>query len=278
MTEDVKKEDWQIEYERDLGATYSTQGFRKLWNYFLDIVKSNYFQNKIINIRKRYKIPEKGFNTEKTYYAVKDGLMEKDYKKNAIKINEYDIWQGEDIKRTEMAEKVIANETDKICKKYGLHYLDWGEVIEQYVYFNKLPKDNPQFPHSNSYNLCAITDLAELAEEPFGKQLTRADNDIFPIAIRLSPYATERDIIDYVKKMSPQIKKYQKQYIKPDIKIGKIKKKKPAIQERNDFIYNNKKLSLNETKELVEKKFGESLDYEYIGKIRSEETKRRKEV
>jgi hypothetical protein len=247
----------------------------------LGIVKSDYFQSKILSIRKKYQIPEKGFDTEKIYYAVP--ASEKDYKgkgwkERAIKIKGYDIWKGEDIKRTKKAEKAIADEIDKICGKYSFHYLDWGDIIEDYLYFNKLEKNPSHLYYSNSYNLCMLTDLAEIADEPFGKRLTKVDNEIFPIAIRISPYASERDIIDYIKKMLPMIKDYQKSYIKSDVKIGKIKKKNPAIQERNDFIYKNRDLSQNELRKLVEEKFKEVLDYEYIGKIKSQEIKKRKEV
>ena len=40
------------EYLKIIDAYYSTQGYNKLWNYFLEIVKSNYFQNKIRTVQK----------------------------------------------------------------------------------------------------------------------------------------------------------------------------------------------------------------------------------
>lgn len=241
-------EDSKDEYLKTVEATYSTQGYKKLWNYYLSVVKSDYFQNKILELRKLCGIPKEG------------GICKIDIQ---IPLKDY---------------KKAKKEIDNLCKKYELHSLDWWELIEEYMFSNLIPTEPPQLPFTNSYNLCLLADLAEERAEPFNKDTTKADDKIYPIAIRISPYASKRDIVDYVNKMFPLIKRWQKTYTDPKIKIGKVKRKKPAIQERNGFIYENRGLSINETKKLVEEKFGESLDYEYIGKIRSDEMRKRKEL
>ena len=124
----------------------------------------------------------------------------------------------------------------------------------------------------------AQNEIAIDLSEDFIILCDRGDDEIYPIGIRISPYASKRDIVDFINTIFPLIKGMQESYKKAGIKIGKVKKKKKSIQERNVFIYENRKLSINETKRLVEEKFGESLDYEYIGKIRSYEAKRRKKL
>lgn len=249
----------KIDKREQEDRNFSTQGHKKLWNYFLEVSKTDYFRNTILELRKKYKIPENGYKCAETYTTPPQ---------------EWRI-QMRGLGKSGISENIkIFKDIKPICEKYHLHYADWSEVIEDYLFFNKLR----QIMHTNSYSLCLLSDLIEEKREPFGKDFTGSDDFFYPIAIRISPYASERDIVDYVKKMFPAIKAFQKPYINPEVKIGKVKRKKPSIQKRNNFIYDNRQLSLNETKRLVEEKFGESLDYEYIGKIRSDEAKKRKEL
>lgn len=245
------------EYLKKVNATYSTQGFKKLWNYFLEIAKTDYFQNKISDLRKKYNIPKEGFRCAKTYKTHPPQEWNNYYKPNEEKIL-VEIW----------------DELRTMCKKYHLHVDDWVDAMEYYLFYNEL---RPVYD-TKCHSICLLSDLMEDRGEPLSEEFMDSDDLFYPIAIRISPYATERDIVDYVKKMFPLIQEFQKPYIKPDAKIGKIKKKNSKIQERNDFIYTNRNLSINETRRLVEEKFKETLDYEYIGKIRSEEVKRRKEL
>ena len=78
--------------------------------------------------------------------------------------------------------------------------------------------------------------------------------------------------------MYPTIKDFGKQYLDQNVKIGKIKTKKESIQKRNQFIYENKHLPRRQIQKVVKYSFNESLDYEYIGKIISDEKKRRKKL
>jgi hypothetical protein len=266
-SETIKSED--IAYLKELyGANFETQSHKKLWNYFTLKTKTNYFRDEIARIRQNFNIPETGFEAiRKANYAFKTP----EEWKNGLTSKE----EGQLLKK-------IWSEAEKICKKFQLHAPEWKETVGYYIFYNKLQA----MYGNNAYNLCVLRDV--IGEEKARRKartktfLTAKKLDeldlFYPIAIRVSPYATERDIIDYVKKMSSLIKEYQKPYMEAEVKIGKVKKRKQSIQERNEFIYDNRHLSLNDTKKLVEAKFVEVLDYEYIGKIRSEEAKRRQEV
>lgn len=132
----------------------------------------------------------------------------------------------------------------------------------------------------NGYDLCLLVDLQEEAEEPFGMDIQEADNTFFPLAIRISPYATQRDILDFVKKKAPMIKHEQERYIKTNkgVRIGHVKKKKERIQLRNELIYQNRNLPRKEIMRKVSDEFNEILDYGHIGKIISLMEKKRKEL
>jgi hypothetical protein len=232
---------------------YETKGFKKLWNYFLAIVDSDAFKLFVSDMRYKYGIPRVGFNSEE---AGK-------------------VWNETDRQKNYILGKQLNKDIKKICKKFDLHWFDWGEVIDQYIKYNEIER----MGYDNAYNLCLISDLAEERREPFGKDIRDSDDSAYPIAIRISPYASLRDILDYIKRLYKlQIKPMQDSYKNKNIRLGKIKAKNPLIKKRNKFIFEKKSLPRRKIKELVKEKFDITLDYEYIGKIISEEKKKRKEM
>lgn len=242
------------EYLKIIDAYYSTQGYNKLWNYFLEIVKSNYFQNKIRTLRKQCKIPPKGFNS----------------KEDEMRLSNRNAQELKEESNVDVSEEIL-----KLCEKYSLHFLDWSDVISEYLYYNKI---EPIY-NINSSNLCLLGNTIEEKKDPFNKEIQKADDIAYPIVIRISPYASLRDILDFTKKVyKVAIKPAQEHYKDKNIKIGKIKSKNQSIQKRNQFIYDNRDLPRKKIKELVSDKFKIDLDYEYVGKIISEEKKRRKKL
>jgi len=103
----------------------------------------------------------------------------------------------------------------------------------------------------------------------------------YPVAIAITPYASKREIIDFVEKgYKTMIEPLQKKYGFSASKMGKIKKRKKHIQDRNDFIYENRRLPRRKIMEMVTDKFPklDPIDYAYVSKIISNEKKRRKEA
>ena len=103
----------------------------------------------------------------------------------------------------------------------------------------------------------------------------------YPVVVRISPYASLRDIQALVASMySDQIRPIQEKYAVESVKIGKIREKDATVQERNRFIYEHRDLPRKELMRLVNDKFVSKnpLDYAYIAKIILTETKKRKEV
>lgn len=239
------------EFLKTINAFCSTQSYKKLWNYFLEIVKTNSFQSAIKTLREKYQIPPKGFKGRNiSYYLPPNEWKPKN--KNLI--------------------KKLDKELVGLCNKYSLHFISWAEVISFYLFYNKLkPRYDP-----NSSDLFLLSDLKLEKNEPYSKEIRESDDAAYPIAIRISPYASERDILDYIKKIyNIAIKPAQECYINKNIKIGKIKSKNQIIQKRDEFIYQNRNKSGKEIKRLVSEKFGVDLPYEYIPKIIHRENKKR---
>ena len=101
--------------------------------------------------------------------------------------------------------------------------------------------------------------------------------DSFPLALLISPYATGRDIIDFVKKKyKTQIEPAQSAYKWTGINIGKVRKRNLSVQERDLFICKHKHLPTKRIVSLVADEYGEVLDYTYVNKIITEKCNRRK--
>lgn len=195
-------------------------------------------------------------------------------------------------------EKPFKKEVEEIRKKYNIdlenskNFNGTGDLMDDIVLLlNKYHLEFECFDFMMFY----VTHN-EFAEELVGNMLFTEDivdtkdnllgtgnptvEKLFPVVIRVSPYASERDIVDFVRKtyfdfIEPIQAKYRSKTT-----LGKVKNKKVFIQERNEFIYQNKDLPRKKIMELITDKYGadKTVDYAYIGKIISLEKKKRKEV
>jgi len=248
----MEKEDFELMMNKYI----KTSGHKKLKNYVREIFESNYFQDFVKTIRKKYKIPPNGFDSEND------------------QVFPPKLWK---LSNNTKQRTLFNNEIKKICKRYGIHILDGLGIFEDYIFYN----ETDFAVDFDSHGLCITSDIPEEKEEPWSKDVREFNDLLYPIAIRISPNASLRDILDYIKTTyNYQISYLQKKYKNNNIKLGKFRKRKVSIQKRNDFIYQNQNLPKQEIMRLVTNKFGSenSIDYGYIGKIISQENKRRKEL
>lgn len=244
------------EFENILDKYANTSGHKKFRNYIREIFKSDYFQDFVKKIRPKYKIPAKGFSSENG------------------QIFPPVAWELRD---NSEETKSFREEIKRVCKKYKIHLLDGTDIFENYIFYN----DTDYVIDFGGYGMFLTVDIPQEKEEPWSKDVKEDDDLLYPIAVRISPHASLRDILDYIKTTYPyQISFLQKKYKDKDIKLGKFKKRKSIIQERNEFIYQNRDLPRQEIMKLVTDKFGSKniVDYGYIGKIISLEKKKRKEL
>lgn len=262
MNIDKKKEekfDADKYYKEEIEPYLKSKGVQKMWNYFLEITKTDYFRNFIKEIRKKYNIPLNGFKDECHYIPPKS------------------LSFGQ---KQEIENEIIT----KICEKYKLHYFDYYEIIEVYIYYNTLHL----LGELGSCGLFRVSDIIEEKEEPFSELFQRSDDMAYPIAVRISPYASQRDLIDFIKNRiiwKKEIQFLQNKYKDKNIKIGKIKTKNKEIQRRNDFIYKHRHSPRKEILylliEIAKRKKNKilwELDQAEISKVISLENKKRKEM
>lgn len=246
-----------IDPEKWISELQNSSGHKKFLNYLREIIESDYFQSFVIETRKKYYIPEKGFLIKEGHWTIPP--------EDWVGKNDSEIWEQ------------YRKDIDKISDKYHLHHLDGMDIFDNYIFYTSM-----DFPFSpNSFNVCMVSDLVEEKKEPFEKETQNDDDKLYPIAIRISPYASLRDILDFIRRgYKYEISQLQNKYKEDKVRLGKFKAKKIIIQERNKFIYQNKHLPRRKIMSLIADKFGgeNTIDYGYIGKIISNEIKKRKKL
>lgn len=230
----------------------TTQGQTKMLNYFNEALKSDLFAE----LRKKYNIPSNGFEKPDGVETLPNKWA---YKNDEGKIRE------------------IENDVDKLCRRYyyrkkarfdNQFNVDFHHAVLMALFYGR-----DAFPYQD--DVCKIRDLTVYPDNP----RLKPQKFVHPVAITIASYASERDVIDFIKKnFTKRIKPILDFHIDPSVKIGKFKTKKASIEERNQFIYDNKELPHEKIQSEVKKRFGKYLEYTYIAKIISIEKKRRKEV
>lgn len=243
-----KKEFWNAKIiERLIEANFKSRGHKKLWQYFIEVLDSEAYKKRINTLRRKHKITRKNApSLNIQYYSHPD----------------------------------IYKEVEKICNDFSLYFVDWQDYILDDLLYREIEK----YADIAGNNLCRFIDIEDdLLNEYFTDDWENRLSDVmkdevknFPVGILISPYASQNDIVDYVKKMFPLVRAWQERYKKPEVKIGKVKRKR--VKERDDFILQNSDKTGKEIARLVKEKFGASLPYEYIPKIISREKKKRQKL
>lgn len=248
-----------------------SSGGKKLINYFIDLTSKKEFRDEVLRIREKAGIPKEGYP-----------FSEEDYKQVLDKYS--DIAEGYELAR-----------------KFGLYSYRWQSFFVSFLFFgNAYLKKVPY--RMLDFELCKIVDEKSRNEEKWDKDEMgfeteeefeahreayigfRKDEDAeFPIAIKISPYASGRDIADFIARNSKWISELQNRHRLDTIGIGKIKKKNSRVQERNEFIFEihrvgDKFTPYQKIQRMVYEKFGETLDLSYIAKIIATERKKRKKL
>lgn len=245
--------DYHLERKSDLFL--KSESFKAIWNYIRDLVETDSVREFIVKTRNKYDIPPSGF------------------------LIESETWTNPPKEWVHYENNNVFAEIQKIMREFCLqHHLlprDWASVFEEFLFYNKFHISL----EPNSYNLCFVSDLKSRIDST-GRQTAEEDISTYPIAIHISPYASKRNILDYVEKYyMTEINRLQRQYRDPVVGIGRHRTKKASIRNRNRFLYNNQRMNRKQLVRIVNQRYPEaSVDEGSVGKIISIERKRRKEA
>jgi hypothetical protein len=253
---DVMKKKMKTDWDEMIRRQFITKSHKKIANYFSELIKKKEFKDTIKELRKKYLIPPEGIKAKRMDRIIPpEGY-------------DYSLYRE------------LLNDLETLCRKYNLYPLDFKDLLEGHIFYNDL-----SFPFlDNAFNLCRISNLKNLHQKDFksdpsyiSSEGQKDEDNYYPIGVEISPYASLRDILDYVEAMyKPMIEPLQAYYRKEDVKIAKVRSRNPKVSLRNKFIYDHRGLPRKKIMELLSEKFKEPLDVGHIGKIISIETQRRK--
>lgn len=238
------------------------QPAQKIMNFLYEYIETEDFQRKIAVLRKELGIPPEGYL-----------LKEQDIKPTLA----LDVFRAPTALPADIA-RLARIRLREVTKDFPVSDIQIQHGFFLYLFYNQFFSwvfEGAFF----SNNLFKTVDLqGELEERPlaYKEEYIQSLLQNYPVAIFLRPEASQRDAFDYVKEVWAYVELLKQQYLDPESRLGKVRKKKKSIQERNAFILKNKDISRRKLISLVAEKFGEFLDQGHIGKIISMSQKKRK--
>jgi len=255
----------------------------KLINYFENYTREKYFTDRVYLIRKELGIPRNGIRFPKKLPEY--GML---FLPASILGISY-----KDKKLPAMALQVNIKPYDELAKRLPSIYKNLESLwfINVYILYNLR-----KYGIFDVMSKCKATELIKLRMEylemegccdceiKVAEDFLKNKSERYPITIAISPYATQNEVIDFVKHQWDEIQEYFLElenkgeipaFSEEKEQLAKLRGRKHDSKEIEDIVYKNKKLSLNALSELICEKTNKSLDAGEIGKIRSLAIKRR---
>ncbi len=247
--------------------TKKINGVRKIENAFLNFITLENTQKEIKKLRLKFEIPEDGFSN----FNYRDLIL----------ANEIIYTPKEWIFHTEKIDlkfKQINLAVKKFAEK--MPELNFGiSIFRFYLFHNVVPHEVFDW-FLETTNVCKLSETSNLSHINNKEiKLIEKENTIYPITVKISPNATQRDIINFISQNWNDIQWLQKKYTNPLNKIGKFKTRNERKREIYDFVYKNRyKYNSKDMLKILYEKYGTALEIDQglIGKIISLEKERRK--
>jgi hypothetical protein len=278
---------------------------KKLVLYIENFLESDYFQNKVLEIRKKYNIPLEGYSFKFDGSLNDDDLNS--YKYKCLFDYPEEIKRPNQLMYTDPVQ--FLNDINKILIKTEWHipvsYNNFPllSILKDRVIYGKNVKNEfeqfflkeleEEFKETGllktSNYLDNWPDLCNLVLEKNHKERSLIVDHLleemlqYPVFIKISPYASRRDVEDYIAKNWKKISENQEIFKNQDTKIGKQRKRKEKVNNLHKSIWNyyNMGLGLEEIRKNINANiisYKDIIGYEDITKILSLERKRRKQV
>ncbi len=229
------------EYLESLQRLQNAQGFKKAVGWYEEVLHNKAFNTEILKIRRRYSIPDNGFE------ITTDQIEPPEWKTNS------------------KTAKAFYSDVQRLAKKFGIESATNPNLVAWYIFYN----DTDIVPaNPNSWNLFCVSDVPTRS---------KSNNDEFwPVTLCISPYASKNDLLDFVKTAYTElIAPLQAKHRNSKIKIGKIRAKNMTKRDRNSFIFQNRNMSRKELAKETNRIFGGTLTYADINSIIAYEDKKR---
>lgn len=169
----------------------------------------------------------------------------------------------------------LSNEIEALCSRCALHASDWRDYFLFYLFYNDFDE---QLLSESLQGLCVILDANVPRMDGYGFDISEFDNAIYPISIRISPYASMEQVIRFLIDMNEiSFEPLRKKYINPNFALGTERPSRRS--ERDTFLFENRELPKKELMRLSREQFNSVLDHNDISRIiRKEERQRNKKL
>jgi len=236
---------------------------KKMWVYIENLQHNSDFKRDLIIFRKRFNLKEGGYE-----YVLSDNTTQK-RKKDLTYPYPKELNNGE-----------YSKALFEFARKYKIT-VAWAWVLDGYIFYNKL-LDGPAISGYSMMNtidlrheLLSFKEDIDPNDEWGYPSMLKNEAEDMPIAILLHPYVSQRDVIDYIKKVFRfQIEPKLKEYRKEGLLFGKVRKKNDRIKLRNQLIFQLRNIPRKELLNLMKLHFHENLTYSYLARIVKEGEKK----
>lgn len=257
----------------------------RFYNYILDSIETDFFQQQIQRLREKFGIPPEGYK-----------------QKNKVWVCPPEEWRNQQGKEFQNKHCELQMEIWDLASYYQINRPIAPHPFEDYIFYNELNSKDEAEDWDSFWSLFCITDkqaleknisrdtigTSELKESDIHKRckqrLMKMIQDYplahYPVAILVHPYASEREIVQYIKdEFKKTIEPLQEKYRWDETSLYRIRSlrtKDPKIRQRDNFIYKHRKHKSSIIKEKLKQELGINLGPEEISAIKSREIKRRK--
>ncbi len=243
-------------------------------NYVEKFIESDYFDEQAKKLRKEFDIPDGGFvydidefhnYTQHQYYSPPEWKHYQDVSK-IIQLNN------------------IIQETFR--DKFQLQIFRWIDTFLIYIFHNEIIVHDIKLIRALNDNVCKLVDGPVefddyMAEDPEAYPLyikhRKHMAEAYPITLHISPSASQRKIVEFVRENDTSIKRLQEKY-KQDTQLGKVKAKTEKLMEIKRFAYKYRDMNKKELMGKVNDKFKAGLGYEDLATLINDYKKYRKKV
>lgn len=249
------------------------QSKKKLLNSLDHFVDSDYFQDGVLELRKKLKISKNGHKITKDV-------------REAFEMYAFPVEFGISLDSQEYQD--IIKDLAKITDKFPIRDRSLELFFFAYLFYNE--EIYEILDGIIGTDLCGIVDMETYYEDTYSflsdeetgaeiaQDLLKEEFRDYPVAIKLNPNVSQRDLIDYIETNWRHINRKLSHYKIKESKLNKTKARDSVVKERNDFIYKRRNMPVEDLCKMVNEKFHKDFGYQDIYKLISEERKRRREV
>lgn len=218
-------------------------GKKKIINDFNRFINLESFKKKVFLLREQYDIPLNGIKPDTDHLG-----------KKIVTVFYPRKWA-----KNKNISKEISINLRNITDSFPLKGFEWDVIFSTYLFYNYVCFEFMEKTISE-FNLCKIADLrAEYQEYEQSAIIDiianeKEKSDVYPIAIKITPYVSRNVIVNFIKENLELIKSLQEKYKDPSATLGKTRSR--TAMRKHNFIYKSRNKPRKIIAKLTDRKFG----------------------